>query len=148
MRDVSTPDCPAVPVPKSGTVGQATGGTDIHGTDRGTASGTLSLKALASRVLMRDKPRDARRDSTTQAPVIAVPAATSHETSCGTELGLQPDAILPAAGPSTSCQACGANLFWRLSVLSGGPGPWTCRRCEQPDPAVWLDSHALPTVQT
>jgi hypothetical protein len=148
MRDVSTPDCPAVPLPGTGTAGQSVYGTDIHGTDCGTATGTLSLKALASRVLMRDKPRDARRDSATQASVIAVPAATSPETCCGTELGLHPAAILSADGPSTSCRDCGANLFWRLSVLSGGPGPWTCRRCEQPDPATWLDSHALPTVQT
>jgi hypothetical protein len=50
--------------------------------------------------------------------------------------------------PSGRCSACEGGSYWRLSVLSGGPGPWTCRRCEQPDPALWLDGRAIPLMQT
>jgi hypothetical protein len=53
-------------------------------------------------------------------------------------------AILPADGPFSSCSNCGASLYWRLSVLSGGPGPWTCRRCHPPVPGMWLDACAFP----
>jgi hypothetical protein len=50
--------------------------------------------------------------------------------------------------PAGPCDRCGGGSYWRLSVLSGGPGPWACRRCHRPDPTAWLDDHAIPTVQT
>jgi hypothetical protein len=49
--------------------------------------------------------------------------------------------------PSCRCDHCGGGSYWRLSAVSGGPGPWICRRCYQPDPAAWLDSHTIPSVQ-
>ena len=47
-------------------------------------------------------------------------------------------------GPCAPCPDCNCHEFWRLSVLSGGPGPWTCTNCEPPDPDVWKDAHILP----
>jgi hypothetical protein len=46
--------------------------------------------------------------------------------------------------PAGPCDRCGGRRYWRLSALSGGPGAWTCDRCHQPDPAAWVDSHAIP----
>src|SRR6476620_6284135 len=97
MHDVASPDCPTVPLPNSGTAGQSVCGTDIPGTDCGTIDGTLSLKALANCVLMRDKVQDTRRDSVAQAPSIAVPQATSRETGIGTLLGRQVESRAPVA---------------------------------------------------
>jgi hypothetical protein len=45
--------------------------------------------------------------------------------------------------PAAPCLACGCRSFWRVSVLSGGPGPWRCTKCTSPDREVWLDGHAL-----
>ena len=50
--------------------------------------------------------------------------------------------------PTGPCDRCGGGSYWRLSVLSGGPVLWTCCRCQQPDPAAWVDSHAVPAAQT
>ena len=47
-------------------------------------------------------------------------------------------------GPLAPCPDCNCHEFWRLSVLSGGPGPWTCKNCTPPDPDVWPDAHVLP----
>ena len=52
-------------------------------------------------------------------------------------------AIDLGALPSGPCPGCGGGLWWRVSVLSGGPNPWLCRRCEWPNPAAWLDGHAV-----
>jgi len=41
------------------------------------------------------------------------------------------DAAMEAV-PVAPCAACGSGLWWRVSALSGGPGPWTCRRCAPP----------------
>jgi len=54
------------------------------------------------------------------------------------------DPATDLAGPRAPCPSCGAGLWWRLSILSGGPGPWTCKRCAPPDPADWLDGCAVP----
>jgi hypothetical protein len=62
-----------------------------------------------------------------------------------------PPAALPAAAtvdlgepPNGPCHRCGGWRYWRMSMLSGGPGPWTCRHCQEPDPTIWLDGHAVP----
>jgi hypothetical protein len=49
------------------------------------------------------------------------------------------------AGPIASCATCRHNLWWRLSALSGGPGPWRCMCCIPLDPDVWIDGCAVPT---
>jgi hypothetical protein len=46
--------------------------------------------------------------------------------------------------PSGRCSVCCGGSYWRLSVLSGGPGPWRCMRCVPPDPADWIDGCAVP----
>jgi hypothetical protein len=46
--------------------------------------------------------------------------------------------------PSGRCSVCGGGSYWRLSVLSGGPGPWRCMRCVPPDAADWVDGCAVP----
>jgi hypothetical protein len=66
-------------------------------------------------------------------PPTVSPGAREGEASI--ELGM-----LPAA----PCTVCGLGLWWRVSVLSGGPGPWTCWRCSQPNPADWLDASIFP----
>lgn len=48
--------------------------------------------------------------------------------------------------PSEACPACGIGLWWRLSGLSGGPGPWCCKQCVPPDAADWIDGCAVPIV--
>lgn len=45
--------------------------------------------------------------------------------------------------PTGQCPGCGGWIYWRLSVLSGGPGPWHCERCIPPDPADWIDGSAV-----
>lgn len=47
--------------------------------------------------------------------------------------------------PTARCSACGGGTYWRLSIMSGGPGPWSCIRCIQPGPEDWIDGCALPT---
>jgi hypothetical protein len=49
--------------------------------------------------------------------------------------------------PSEACPACGTGLWWRVSVTSGGPGPWRCMRCVPPDPADWIDGCAVPITR-
>jgi putative DNA primase/helicase len=46
--------------------------------------------------------------------------------------------------PLAPCSVCRCHAFWRLSVLSGGPGPWTCKTCTSPDSDDWIDAHVLP----
>ena len=45
-------------------------------------------------------------------------------------------AIDLGALPSGPCPVWGGGLWWRVSVLSGGPNPWLCRRCEWPNPGM------------
>ena len=52
-------------------------------------------------------------------------------------------AIDLGALPSGPCPGWGGGLWWRVSVLSGGPNPWLCRRCEWPNPAAWLEGHPV-----
>jgi hypothetical protein len=54
-------------------------------------------------------------------------------------------AVLSHNVPSVPCSDCGCGMWWRLSVLSGGPGPWSCARCFLPDSADWIDGCAVPT---
>jgi hypothetical protein len=55
---VAERDCPTVPAPSTGTVGQSATGTIKPGTASGTQPGRASLKALARIALERDKARD------------------------------------------------------------------------------------------
>ena len=55
--------------------------------------------------------------------------------------------VLADEGPETACERCSGCLFWRLSVLSGGPGPWTCQPCAPPASADWIDACSLPVTQ-
>lgn len=56
-------------------------------------------------------------------------------------------AELATEGPPGPCEACGGGQWWRLSVLSGGPGPgpWHCHHCDHPNPANWVDACSIPT---
>src|ERR1700722_12512765 len=49
--------------------------------------------------------------------------------------------------PSGPCPGCGAVLWWRVSILSGGPGPWHCQRCRPPAADDWTDACAFPKAQ-
>jgi hypothetical protein len=46
--------------------------------------------------------------------------------------------------PVIPCTVCNGRLWLRLSVLSGGPGPWQCARCDPLPPDVWPDATAIP----
>ncbi len=46
--------------------------------------------------------------------------------------------------PSEACPGCGTGVWWRVSVMSGGPGSWRCMQCLPPDPADWIDGCAVP----
>ncbi len=52
---------------------------------------------------------------------------------------------LSSEDPVGACGTCSGGLWWRLSVMSGGPGPWQCSACCQPDPNDWIDASAVPT---
>ena len=45
--------------------------------------------------------------------------------------------------PDGPCSSCGCGDWWRLSILSGGPGPWQCGRCGPPHPEDWVDACAV-----
>jgi hypothetical protein len=56
-------------------------------------------------------------------------------------------AVVPSHDPpSVPCRDCGHGVWWRVSVLSGGPGPWHCERCQPPDPDTWRDACACPVT--
>lgn len=46
--------------------------------------------------------------------------------------------------PARPCPLCQGRIFWRASVLSGGPGPWACSRCDPAPADVWQDASAVP----
>jgi 3-isopropylmalate dehydratase small subunit len=46
--------------------------------------------------------------------------------------GMRAEPPADAEGPLDPCPDCGAGRRWRLSVLSGGPGPWRCQPCAPP----------------
>ncbi len=49
-----------------------------------------------------------------------------------------------ANDPLAPCLNCGCGLWWRLSVTSGGPGPWRCSKCDPAPDDVWQDATAVP----
>jgi hypothetical protein len=149
---VAATDYPAVPLAGNGTAGQINPATMPTGTACRTSIGTARLKALEKLATLRDRQRDKGRDNVTDGAAtlphrtdarhggdgtVSAPAPNAGRTNPSAFLDL---AELPA-GP---CPACGGSLWWRLSVLSGGPGPWCCGRCIPPDPVDWLDGHAVP----
>jgi hypothetical protein len=50
--------------------------------------------------------------------------------------------------PDAACPACDGGLWWRVSILSGGPGSWRCHLCAPPDLKDWIDAHAIPGAQS
>lgn len=66
--------CPSVPASGRGTVGHAKN----SGTRTGTNSGTVSIKALARKVLAQDKYQDMARDSLSRAPAPQPNASRKH----------------------------------------------------------------------
>ena len=48
--------------------------------------------------------------------------------------------------PCVPCFECGRSNWWRLSVLSGGPGKWQCARCAPSNPEEWIDGCSVPTL--
>lgn len=81
--------------------------------------------------------RDGRVRFAASAPLAAalLVEARKHRDAIAAELATE--------GPSAPCPDCGTGFWCRLSVLSGGPGPWRCERCVPPDPAHWIDACAL-----
>jgi hypothetical protein len=54
----------------------------------------------------------------------------------------------PQLHPVRPCSKCGTSFWWRMSILSGGPGPWHCQQCGAPDVADWIDACAAPEART
>ena len=160
------PNCPTVPLPGTGTVGHSTTTMNMAGTVGGTDSETLRLTALRKLAFLRDRERDAGRNNQDNGPVPTVrPSSSQRDTSGTVASAVAVQALAPILSvhrgtspipppidlsvlPTVPCGTCGGCLWWRVSVLSGGPGPWRCERCERPDPAVWQDGHAISAVRT
>jgi hypothetical protein len=49
--------------------------------------------------------------------------------------------------PTRPCSECDGRVWWRRSILSGGPSPWHCERCQPPDPDAWRDACVCPVPQ-
>jgi len=64
----------------------------------------------------------------------------AHGQECGQGIGERTWGL-----PDLPCARCGDGVWWRLSVVSGGPGPWHCTHCEPPHPDDWLDGCAVAT---
>jgi hypothetical protein len=73
--------------------------------------------------------------------VLNAPANDLETLPLGATVGLDSGAL-----PAGSCPGCAGGSWWRLSVLSGGPGPWRCRCCEPSHPDAWLDGHTVPAL--
>lgn len=151
---VAVRHCPAVPRPGGGTTGQSAVITKEDGTGPGTAGGTAARNALERLQIAWDRARDGQRDNARieRLPLSrrAVAPGVVSETAFRAVLMPVP-AIQPfdlAHLPAAPCSACGQGAWWRVSVLSGGPGPWTCVRCDPAPPEVWQDATAYPTSQT
>lgn len=73
-----------------------------------------------------------------------VSVVSAMSTACGTEIVSGPIdlGILPDV-----CGVCGQGAWWRASVLSGGPGPWRCSKCDPAPPEVWQDATAVPIAR-
>jgi hypothetical protein len=54
-----------------------------------------------------------------------------------------PSSVDLAALPDAACSACGNRVWLRRSVLSGGPGPWRCARCDPLPADIWTDATAM-----
>jgi hypothetical protein len=161
LESVANMGCPAVPLSGSGTAGQPTSETELSGTETATGVGTTSLKALAFRLLERDKARDTGRDSKPLPSVRSVPLPGQQTGRSGTVLSAVTVPACPVQGDKTTnplaildsrelpvglFPACGNGMWWRVSILSGGPGQWTCERCSAPGLGVWVDACAVPTA--
>ena len=68
-------------------------------------------------------------------PITLLAEAREHREAIAAALGL-------GELPTGPCPRCGRGSYWRLSVLSGGPGCWLCQQCVRPDPGDWIDGCA------
>jgi hypothetical protein len=80
----SIPNCPTVPPPGIGTVGQSVSGTDKGGTRAGTATVPARMKALKKLAFLRDRQRDKRWDNGDERPVPTVPPTSPERDRGGT----------------------------------------------------------------
>ena len=53
-----------------------------------------------------------------------------------------------ANDPLAACPDCQCGVWWRLSIVSGGPGPWSCMRCVAAPSDAWIDGCAVPVSKT
>lgn len=150
-KHVAVVYCPAVPTPHNGTAGQCEAGTNSSpaesGTASGTVGGTVSLKALAQRLLERDIARDSNENR--QGRIGLKPEVSGVPPSSRLKMGQRDSlpgchALDLGTLPEAACLSCGTDIWWRLSVLSGGPSPWRCIGCTPPDPVDWIDGYAIP----
>jgi hypothetical protein len=75
-------------------------------------------------------------------PADLLAEARQHRDAIGRALAGPADLGELPAGP---CRGCCGGAYWRVSVLSGGSGPWHCGWCDRPDSGVWMDGHAAST---
>jgi hypothetical protein len=143
---ISKPNCPTVPPPGIGTAGQSVSEMDKGGTQAGTATVTARMKALEKLAFLRDRQRDKGWDNGDERPVPTVPPTSSRRDASGTVTGVSAALDLGVL-PTRPCSDCGGDVWWRLSILSDGPGPWHCERCQPPDPDVWRDACACPVTE-
>jgi len=155
-ESVAAMDCPAVPPRGNGTAGQINPAPKPTGTPCGTSAGTARLQALEKLALLRDRQRDRGRDNAPNGSAALSRRPVSQQARGGTVSATVPNPVPPCKSaaclspldlgelPANPCPACGAGLWWRVSMLAGGPGPWHCERCIPPDPADWIDGCAVP----
>lgn len=169
---VAEPHCPAVPPLGSGTQGQSALATKAGEIAGGTEAGTLALKALARRVLLRDRRRDSVRDSAATAPTTTVSLTTLISGPSGTlcaALAAAERGAAAVAGPADTTDAAEAHAIREVDGAeptgrrgSGPNGKWTltdyARTRERhlaglPDliaagllrPPSWADADAIPS---
>ena len=129
-----------------GTAGQSVSGTDKGGTRAGTATVPARMKAPEKLAFLRDRQRDKGWDNGDERPVPTVPPTSSRWDASGTVTGVSAALDLGVL-PTRPCSDCGGDVWWRLSMLSDGPGPWRCERCQPPDPDQWRDACACPVTE-
>lgn len=172
LPDGAAPDCPAVPIPKRGTVGHPASVWD-SARDGG---GTPSLKALARMVLARDTGRDTTgTEARTAVPhtlqdfaadgtaAAAPPEDDSEAARPGPLPHIQdPDPMLPGLlqaalrrppawsdpsafpSPDCRCTCCGGQRWW---TEAEGPRGWRCRTCHPTDHLAAGAVRAVDTAQ-
>ena len=106
-----------------------------RGPDRGSVRCVNSVNGFGG-VLAETEPPARRRE-------VSVVSAVS----CPRETEIAAEPIDLGTLPCV-CPVCGRGLWWRLSIVSGGPGPWSCLRCVAAPSDVWIDGYAVPLAET